>query len=440
MQQYKGEPVLVAWNGTLYPEPLGRGYGAVSIMNNSYEQIASVTLPGDFVVQAAPGTKYASNIDVHEIFITSNGHMLVTANNVTRTDLSSVGGPKNGWVVEAQAYVIDIATNKVVFTWKSLDHLAKIPLKDSLYPLGSEGFDGTSLEKAWGYFHINAFSPYNGGYLISSRYLCSAIAINAAGDVLWRLQGRTGGDFKLGTGAGFCYQHNVRAVPNYPVNNVVTLHMHDNHNSPIENGTTPSSGKSLKVNLSSKQATLNQQYLNHTDPTFATAMGSYQPLPDGNVFMEHGFVPIMEEYSPSGEILTTIQFGVAIPRTGGGYISSVTPTLSYRGFKQPWVGCPTASPALYVQTNGNSSDPIGNPPDTTTLFMSWNGATQVEAWKIYGGIESPSYIETVQKTSFETVVNMPFIAFAQIYPVLKNNTPPDCGQNATSGLIFATGY
>jgi hypothetical protein len=131
-----------------------------------------------------------SNVDLHEIYITERNTVLVTANNVTQADLRSVGGPSNGWVVDSLVYEIDIETNNILFRWRALDHLAEIPFTASVYPLGSEGFNGMKQSSAWGYFHINAVKPYDGGYIISSRFLCSAIALDSKGNVRWRLQVR----------------------------------------------------------------------------------------------------------------------------------------------------------------------------------------------------------------------------------------------------------
>ncbi len=114
-----GEKVLAWWNGTVFPEPVGRGNGVVYIYNNRYEQIHEVTLAGDFL-ELTPGATYPSNIDLHELQITPKGSLLVTANNVTQADLTSVGGPANGWVVNALIYEIDIASNEVLFRWSAL--------------------------------------------------------------------------------------------------------------------------------------------------------------------------------------------------------------------------------------------------------------------------------------------------------------------------------
>jgi hypothetical protein len=50
------------------------------------------------------GTSNMSNIDLHEIYITNPNTVVVTANNVTQADLRSVGGPRNGWVVDSLVY------------------------------------------------------------------------------------------------------------------------------------------------------------------------------------------------------------------------------------------------------------------------------------------------------------------------------------------------
>ena len=149
-QTYNDEQVLVYWNGSRYSEPAGRGYGSVVILDRTYTPIANVTLPGNFVTTEGP--KYSTNIDLHELYITNRNTLLVTANNATQVDLTSVGGPKDGWVIDGQVYEIDIKTNEVLFSWSALNHTAEIPFTASTYPLGSEGFNGQNQTLAWGYF------------------------------------------------------------------------------------------------------------------------------------------------------------------------------------------------------------------------------------------------------------------------------------------------
>lgn len=335
VQKYLGEDVLVYWSGTPFPEPVGRGSGSIYLFNSSYEPIANVSLAGNWVA-LTPNATYPSYIDLHEMYLTDHGSVLVTANNVTRTDLTSVGGPSDGWIVNCFVFEIDFATNEVLFEWNSLDHLGQIPLNASQYPLGSEGFNGTAQTNAWGYFHINAVTPFEDGYLLSSRYYCSFMAIGRDGNVTWQLQGRSGGDFTLGPGVDFCYQHDVRVESGRGRHNndtEVILTFHDNHNCPIDNNKIPSSGKRVLVDLCNMEVTLLQRYLNKPDPIFAQAMGSYQRLADGNVFVGHGEIPIAEEFSPDGLPLSTIQYGHAMPKKGGGFVSTDSDTLSYRSYK-----------------------------------------------------------------------------------------------------------
>lgn len=428
VQKYKDERVLVAWNGSGFPEPVGRGNGAVTLWNKHYEQIAKVELPGNFL-ELTPGDRFPSNIDLHEIFITPENTMVVTANNVTQADLTSVGGAIDGWLVEAQVYEIDIATNEILFEWKSLDHLDTLRLSASVYPLGSEGYDGSSQETAWGYFHINAASRYQDGFILSSRYLASAIAIDSCGEVMWRLQGIDGGDFTLGDGADFRYQHHVRVIEEHN-NSCVTLRLHDNHNCPIDNNTVASSGKLISVNLETKEATLLKRYLNESGPIFPTAQGSFSETEIGNYFSASGYIPVAEEFSADGQILNTIQFGAAIRREGGGFESGERGTLSYRGFKQKWIGCPVTKPSVVVESINGSGASNGN-----RVHVSWNGATEVDAWAIYGGTETLSCLTTVKKTGFETTVDIPSVRTVQVKPVFKDGA--GCGhEEVVSDMIL----
>ncbi|GAB7357940.1 hypothetical protein MBLNU230_g0107t1 [Neophaeotheca triangularis] len=406
---YQGEEVLAYWNGSLFPEPVGRGNGVVHLLNKQYEEITTVKLPGNFL-ELTPGATFESNIDLHEIYITEQDTMLVTANNVTLSDLSSVGGPKEGWIVDCLVYEIDIATNEVLFQWSTLDHQDALPLSDSVYPLGSEGYDGQSQQTAWGYFHINAVSPFADGYLISSRFYCAAVHFSRRnGDVKWVLQGRDGGDFELlDEGAGFCYQHDIRAEPTFPTpgQSQIAIRMHDNANSPIENGTVPSSGKVLNVDLADMTASLRREYRNPDDAIFSTAQGNLQVLPNGNVFVGHGWIPVAEEFDSRGEIVNTFQFGA--PKE-----LERRPTLGYRDFKHPWTGCPRVEELRVVAERCAGG--------RVKVYVSWNGATEVEAWGIYAGdrADELSHMGTVAKRGFETGVEIAKAGFVQVVPLFK---------------------
>jgi hypothetical protein len=423
VQHYRGEPVLVYWNGTIFPEPVGRGYGTVVIMDNTYSVIANVTLPGNFVTSDGP--TFESNIDLHEIYITNRDTVLVTANNVTQTDMTSVGGPKKGWIVDCLVYEIDIATNRVLFRWSALEHEKEIPLTASVYPVGTEGFTGKKQSLAWGelstptgdwnvantatgYFHINAVAPLNDGYIISSRYTCSIIALDGHGNVLWRLSGRDGADFTKGPDTDFCYQHDIRPVYDnprtYQTGKEFSVHLHDNANCPTDNGTTPTSGLRLHLDTKNHHVTLGQRYQNPRDPLFSTAQGNFQPVgSSGHVLLGHGFIPFIEEFTSDGSIVETIQFGAG------------TGTISYRSFRQEWVGCPTKPPSVKVVDHPK----VGK----MTVYMSWNGATEFDQWIIRGpGKNGVMHrLKTVSRDGFETSVTIPRASQVQVEAVMNQS-------------------
>ncbi|KAF2159429.1 hypothetical protein M409DRAFT_30047 [Zasmidium cellare ATCC 36951] len=437
VQTYKGEDVLVFWNGSRFPEPKGRGHGNVYLWNRHYEQIANVSLAGEFV--EFNGESYPSNIDLHEHYITENGTLLVLAYNVTQADLRSVGGLQEGWVVEGQVYEIDIETNEVLFAWRSLEHLDKLPFTSSVYPLGSEGYDGRTRENAWGYFHHNSVTPFREGYIISSRYFCSAIAISrTSGEVLWVLQGRDGGDSHLQGENGstsFCYQHDIRVLEEKVDQEgdltQLTLSMHDNANSPIDKNKIPTSGKIFSLDFSTNLATQTHRYLNTSGLVYGTAQGSHQRLTNGNIFEGAGYIPIMEEFSPEGTPLCRWIFGTPLRTTEGGFLSPEPESvvLSYRAYKQPWVGCPRTKPAVVLNAS--------NGTEGMTAYISWNGATEVEKWEVWGRREGKKgrVMKVVEKSGFETVVEVGRVEVVWVRALLRKGAPRGCGGGVWSERV-----
>ena len=92
VQRYRGAPVLTWWEGTVFG-----GYGGTFVIADaSYARVARV--------KAGNGYK----ADLHEILITSRNTALISIYNEIRTDLSRVGGPVDGRLVEGVIQEIDI--------------------------------------------------------------------------------------------------------------------------------------------------------------------------------------------------------------------------------------------------------------------------------------------------------------------------------------------
>jgi hypothetical protein len=185
-QMLNGEPVIAYWSGYAGE---GFGFGHISILNSSYDEIHHVTLScqeQNFVTVYDPMT-FNSCIDIHESQITENGTILVTAVNVTQADLSSIGGEKDGWIQDGLIYEIDIATNEILFRWSAHNHIGQVPLADVRAPLEGSGGSGVNSTYPYGYPHLNAIYKYGDDYLVSSRYMCSVFFIAQNGTVIWHL-------------------------------------------------------------------------------------------------------------------------------------------------------------------------------------------------------------------------------------------------------------
>lgn len=352
-QTYRGKPVLTYWagNSTSY------GHGDVVILDDTYTRIATVTTGGDLGAHEA---------DMHESEITPEGTMLLTSYPEVKADLTAVGGPKDGWVLEGVAQEVDIATGKVLFEWRSLDH---VPITDTYEPLNPG--DGTQA-KPFDYFHINSVQNDGAGrVLISARHTHAIYEVaRSTGSITWQLGGRHS-SFTLGQDAAFAWQHDARRQADG------TITLFDNEADP-----TTSRGLRLKLDMGTMTASVAAQYL---PPSFrqAATQGNVQVLPSGNVFVGWGQTPFYSEYTGSGSLLADETF---------------TAGTSYRAFLAPWVGKPTTPPDAALTRSGS----------TATVYVSWNGATEVARWRVLSGTSSADAapLTTVPRTGFETAIQL----------------------------------
>ncbi len=111
-------------------------------------------------------------------------------------------------------------------------------------------------------------------------------------------------------------------------------------------------------------------------------MGSNQVLPNGTRFIGWGSQPYMSLYDKSGRVL----LDAVLPR----------PDLSYRATVEQWVGKPRYPPVGAARRQGGK----------TTVYASWNGATQVASWRVLGGTGSGQLgvLSTANKLGFETAI------------------------------------
>lgn len=78
---------------------------------------------------------------------------------------------------------------------------------------------------------------------------------------------------------------------------------------------------------------------------------------------------------------------------------------SYRALRANWTGQPSFPPSFAVNTNGTGS---GNSNNTVQVYMSWNGATEVNSYNVYHAANDSDDIGTkvaqgIRKAGFETM-------------------------------------
>jgi hypothetical protein len=361
MQRYRGEPVLTWWQGEIVA---GHGVGEYVIFDSSYREIARM--------KAGEGQRG----DLHEFSITPQDTALLTRYVETQADLSPIGGPKDGKVWEGIAQELDLETKEVLFEWRSLDYVGveesyREPPRDP----------GTPLD----YYHINSIQiDFDGNWLISAKGTSAVYKVDReSGEILWRLGGKES-DFEMGPGTRTVSQHDARRQSD----GTITI---------FDNGAPPqvheqSRGIVVDLDMDGMSAALVREYT-HPQKLIATSQGNVQVMPNGNVFVGWGSSPFFSEYTKDGELLFDAEF--------------LGSAQSYRAFRLPWTGRPTDDPAVAVERESD---------DKVTLYVSWNGATDVATWRVLAGPE-PGQLEPVgsaPKRGFETAVTVntaePYIA------------------------------
>ena len=366
-QRYRGKPVLTWWQGTL-----AAGVGASGqdvIFDNTYKQIASV--------KAGNGL----NTDLHAFVITPQNTALITADYPIYLDASSVkGGRKKQIVLDSLVQEIDIPTGLVLFQWDALDH---IPLSDSYNTVPQSS--GSPFDA----FHLNSIALDNDGNLIiSSRETWAAYKVNhQSGAVMWTLGGKHS-NFKLAPGTYWAFQHDVEVHSS----NDSVFTFFDNEGGPPY---VRSQSRAIRVALDWKHMTARSiTDEKHSPPFAANYEGNLQQLSDGD-FVGWGQQPYFTQLDKNGHTVFD------------GHMNSST--ASYRAYRFQWSATPWTAPAIVASTSKGKS----------SVFMSWNGATNVAGWRVWSGSSQSSlhYVGSVSKNAFESKAVIPAAKYVQVQAV-----------------------
>ena len=344
VQTYRGQAVLTWWVG----HHTGYGQGEYVIADRSYREIKRVRA----------GNGLAG--DHHEFLITPQDTALITIYGKGTMDLTPVGGPVAGTVLDGIVQEVDIESGEVIFEWHSLDH---IELSEPRL-------------RPYDHLHTNSIAILDKDHLlISSRAKSTLYKLDRrTGEVVWRLGGERS-DFEMGPGTMFAFQHDARPHPDG------TITIFDNGSpSTVEQ----SRGVVIEVDEDAMRATLVREYT-HPDKLFSATQGNLHVLPNGNVFVGWGSSPVISEFSHDGELL----FSASFP----------TESETYRAFRFPWKGFPEDAPTVAAESASG---------DRVTLYASWNGATEVATWQVLAG-SGPEKLEPIgsaPRKGFETVITV----------------------------------
>ncbi len=345
-QTFRGKPVLTYWQGDV---ALYRGSGTGHILDDHYMPVAEV--------QAGAGYE----MDAHEFQLTRHDTALIISYSPTRWDLTKLGGRKDGIVEDNVVQEIDVATGAVLFEWHAL---GAIPLAESIRPAPKEA--GQYHDP----FHLNAVAETPGGdFILSARHTSTIYKLDrATGKILWRLGGKAS-DFDLGPGVEFHLQHDPRPEPGGK------LSLFDNVAEDLPAKGRRSRGLVLGLDEKAMKATVAQEF-KHSGTVLSGTQGSMEALDGGGAFVGWGGMqPFFTEFDSGGEAT----FDAAFAAKG---------VESYRAYALPWEAHGAGRPAAAVQRDG----------PRTTVWASWNGATDVASWRV-GDV-------TVPCTGFETKLEL----------------------------------
>jgi arylsulfotransferase ASST len=353
VQSYQGKPVLTWWQGRILQ--LGFGKGEDVLYDSSYRRVG--------VVRAGNGY----DVDLHELRLTPEGTAWIDAFEPVRID-PSASGTASGAVTDSVVQEIDVKTGLVMWEWHALGHIS-FSESDQPAPTG---------EYPWDYVHVNSVDPGpRGDVLLSARSTSTVYDVDIhSGGVIWRLGGAHS-SFTLAPGVRFYWQHDAEFQPG----GLISL---------FDNGATParetqSRGLLLAPDRRARAVALIRQFVNPTQTLLAESQGNAARLAGGNWLLGYGRLPNFTEFDAAGHVLLDGTLGPNVQ--------------NFSSFLSRWNGHPTSAPSLALAPGGARAG-------TLTVAASWNGATEVAAWRVLAG-PSPTRLTAVAtspKVGFETTI------------------------------------
>lgn len=362
------------------------------------------------IVKTVESSGAGASSDMHEFRIapySNSTTALMTVYQPRMYDLTT--NPKfkiqggMGWIVEGVFQEIEIETGRVVFEWRSTDHVD--PSLSYTFPATTDtSGNGLRENTPWDYFHINSIDKNkDGDYLISARHTAAIYKLSGVdGHIMWEMGGANP-TFSQ-TNFNFSSQHHARWVSENGTHTVMTFF--DNASNSFNTTNKFSHGYIVAIDHIANTATVIKEY-GAPEPEggmLSTSQGDMQILPNGNIHLGWGEHAYFSEHTAEG---SAVMYAKVAQRASN--------VMIYRSYKFPWVGRPLTKPALwtYSRTNDEQSG--------MAFYVSWNGATEVTGWNFFAGHSADGpfrQVGTVRKEGFETAMrylNVTGWAFAEAF-------------------------
>jgi hypothetical protein len=177
----------------------------------------------------------------------------------------------------------------------------------------------------------------------------------------------------------------------------------------------------LRLDTTRMTATLLRQD-QHRPPLLAALEGSCKRQPNGDELIGWGQQPYLTEFNTSGKIVFDARF--------------VGPNSTYRAYRFDWHATPARPPDTAVRITRR----------TTTVYASWNGATQVVSWRVLAGAATSALrpVAAARNRTFETAIRTPEDSAAppsrHLAPSARYSQPPQpsmsgSGSELPSGIV-----
>ena len=175
--------------------------------------------------------------------------------------------------------------------------------------------------RSWDYFHINSVEEdADGDLIISARNTCALYKLDRdTGEIVWQLGGK-GGDFRMGKGTRFCFQHDARRAGRGRIS------LFDNSAGPPVAAPAVARAGARGSTRAAKRVRLRARSTRTRAGSSPSTRARTRVQPNGNVFVGWGAAPVFSEFSPGGRLL----FDGRLTKGKG----------NYRAIREPWTGRP----------------------------------------------------------------------------------------------------